>query len=140
MAVFGIVRVARDERQHHHDRSRKADRRAATNADAGKIDHSQRPTLLARTNEWPKKFSQKPMQWGKKRDCLCRQMPHQRRPSVVPSLVKSRLTHVSSAFAHRLYLLYLAFQVGVMQSIDACGRLHFGFQIVVELVKMLGNK
>lgn len=52
MAVFGIVRVARDERQHHHDRSRKADRRATTNADAGKIDHSQRPTLLTRTNEW----------------------------------------------------------------------------------------
>ena len=52
MAVFGIVRVARDEQQNHHDRSRKADRRAATNADAGKIDHCQRPTLLARTNEW----------------------------------------------------------------------------------------
>lgn len=52
MAVFGIVRVAIDERQHHHDRSRKADRRAATNSDAGKIGHSQRPTLLARTNEW----------------------------------------------------------------------------------------
>ena len=52
MAVLGIVRVARDGRQHHHDRSRKADRRAATNADAGKIDHSQRPTLIARTNEW----------------------------------------------------------------------------------------
>ena len=52
MAVFGIVRVARDEQQNHHDRSQKADRRAATNADAGKIDHSQRPTLFAQTNEW----------------------------------------------------------------------------------------
>ena len=52
MAVFGIVRVAIDERQHHHDRSRKADRRATDYVDAGKIDHCQRPTLLARTNEW----------------------------------------------------------------------------------------
>jgi len=30
MAVFGIVRVAIDERQHHHDGSWKADWRAVT--------------------------------------------------------------------------------------------------------------
>lgn len=70
-------------------------------------------------------------------------MPTNAKPTMAhvgPSLVKGRLTHVSSAFAHRLYLVYLACQVSIMQSIDARGRLHFGFQIVVELVEMLGNK
>ena len=79
------------------------------------------------------------MQWGKS-EISFGENATTAAAHVGPSLVKSRLTHVSSAFAHRLYLLYLACQVGIMQSIDARGRLHFGFQIVVELVEMLRNK